>query len=65
MIAQDELPETKRIMTLEQRRAYLKLPLTERRKILAEQAEKLVEHYESVTEKIKRKQWQGGDIVEF
>ena len=46
MLVSEEQTETKTPMTLEQRRAYLKLPLEERRHQLAEQAEKLLEHYE-------------------
>jgi len=43
----------------------MKLPLAERRRQLAEQAELMVKHYESEPEEKEREQWQGGDIVEF
>ena len=45
-----------------ERRAFMKLPLEERRRLLAEQAEKLAEHYAQDTE------WrdvEGGDLVEY
>ena len=51
-------------LSLAQRRAYLKLPLAERRRRLAEQAERMVEHYAQEPERIERETWQGGDIVE-
>ncbi|MEW6212424.1 MAG: hypothetical protein AB1631_29125 [Acidobacteriota bacterium] len=62
MISQEENVETKRALTLADRRAFLKLPLEERRRRLAEQAEKMVEHYESEQERAEREAWQGGDI---
>lgn len=58
-----ELTETGQEITLEQRRAHLKMTLEERRRQLAEQAEKLIEHYQA--EKGMREAWQGGDVVEF
>lgn len=51
--------------SLAQRRAFLKLPLEERRRILAQQAEQIAEHYESESERDDREHWQGGDIVEY
>jgi len=51
-------------LTLDERRAYMKLPLDERRRKLAEQAELLVKHYETEAEARERELWQGGDIVE-
>ena len=63
MLATDEMTETAQKTTLEESRMFLKLPLEERRRQLAEQAEKLLEHYER--EKPEREAWQGGDIVEF
>ena len=51
-------------LSLAHRRAYMKLPLAERRKRLAEQAERVAEHYEQESERIEREAWQGGDIVE-
>ena len=51
-------------ISLSQRRAYLKLPLEERRRYLAAQADRMVEHYEQTTERAEREAWQGGDIVE-
>lgn len=51
-------------LSLAHRRAYMKLPLAERRKRLAEQAEQVAEHYDQESERIEREAWQGGDIVE-
>jgi len=64
MISQEEkIGEAQ--LTLEQRRAFLKLPLEERRRILAEQADLMIEHYEAESAREERAEWQGGDIVEF
>ena len=52
-------------LTLEQRRRFLKLPLEERRRQMAEQAAQMVQHYESPDEIQDRAEWQGGDIVEW
>lgn len=49
-------------LSLVERRAFLKLPLAERRRILAEQAEAAAAHYEQDTE------WRGlpgGDVVDY
>ncbi|MGH8070233.1 MAG: hypothetical protein ACRERE_34335 [Candidatus Entotheonellia bacterium] len=49
---------------LAQRHAYMQLPLEERRKRLAAQADQMAEHYAQEPERIGRIAWQGGDIVE-
>lgn len=64
MITKEPSAETDRGLTLAQRRAYMQLPLAERRRQLAEQAELMVRHYESQPEAAEREVWQGGDIVE-
>lgn len=49
-------------LTLTERRAFLKLPLAERRRRLAQQAEKMMAHYEQDHE------WQEitpGDLIEY
>jgi hypothetical protein len=51
-------------LSLEQRRAYMALPLAERRQRLAAQAARMVAHYEQESEQTERLAWQGGDIVE-
>ena len=61
---QARVAEGERALTLAQRRAYLTLPVEERRKRLAAQAERMVEHYEQEQEQTERVAWQGGDIVE-
>jgi hypothetical protein len=42
----------------------MQLPLEERRKRLAAQAERMAEHYEQEPDRSEREAWQGGDIVE-
>ena len=42
------------------RREILRMPLPERRRILAEQCGRVAEHYDGED----RSEWQGGDIVE-
>ncbi len=54
MISQEENVETKRALSIADRRAFMKLPLEERRRRFAEQAEKMVEHYESEQERAER-----------
>jgi len=44
------------------RREMLKMPVEQRRDILRQQAEGLVEYYESTAD--ERTDWQGGDIIE-
>ncbi len=44
------------------RRDFLKLPMAERRRLLAIQAQMLQEHYRQDTERID---YQGGDLVEY
>ncbi|PYP86286.1 MAG: hypothetical protein DMF61_14370 [Blastocatellia bacterium AA13] len=65
MISQEETLEVDLIPSLAQRRAFLKLPLEERRRILAQQADQIVEHYELDSERTNREPWQGGDIVGY
>ena len=61
---QTRVTETEPVCSLTQRRAYMQLPLEERRKRLAAQAECMAEHYEQESERSEREMWQGGDIVE-
>jgi hypothetical protein len=65
MINQEEILETNLTPSLAQRRAFLKLALEERRRILAQQAEMIAEHYELESKQTDREHWQGGDIVEY
>ena len=64
MAVQTQTAEINRGLSLAQRRAYMRLPLAERRRQLAEQAERMAGHYEQNPERIERETWQGGDIVE-
>jgi hypothetical protein len=40
-----------------QRRDFMRLPLEERRRHLAAQAEQMVEHYEQRSERVEREVW--------
>jgi hypothetical protein len=51
-------------LSLAQRRSYMTLPLEERRKLLAAQAERMAAYYEQESGRAERAEWQGGDIVE-
>jgi hypothetical protein len=63
-MAKTKSRSTQRPFTLAQRRAFLKLPLAERRKRLAAQAKRMVKHYETKAKLAEREIWQGGDIVD-
>jgi hypothetical protein len=54
--------ETKPSPSVEKLRAIMKLPLAERRRLLAEQAERMAAYYEQDSE---WREFQGGDIVEY
>jgi len=45
------------------RQTFMMLPLEERRRIMAQQAEILVAHYEQTAD--ERIAWQAGDIIEY
>lgn len=64
MGTQTQRAESDQTLSLAQRRAFMMLPLEERRKILAAQAERMATHYEQELERTERETWQGGDIVE-
>jgi hypothetical protein len=57
-----EAIEAEQPLSLIERRAFLKLSMEERRRILRAHAEKIAPHYERSTE---RKELQGGDLVEY
>jgi hypothetical protein len=64
MISQEETSAAIQSLSLVQRRAFMKLPLAERRRILAEQAAQIAAHYASQEAQEERESWQGGDLVE-
>ena len=64
MVTQEPPTGTDRTLTLAERRAFMKLSLGERRRRLAEQAERMSKHLESDSEAKERELWQGGDVVE-
>jgi hypothetical protein len=61
---QDALP-AQATVSLAERRAFMKLPLDERRRILSEQSERAARYYEQEQDTQGRERWQGGDIVEL
>lgn len=65
MLKQNDLVSPEEAMTLEQRRAFLKLPLAERRTILSQQAEEAARLYESDQNIGEPEVWQGDDIVKY
>ncbi len=65
MKIQDHTAEANPIPSLAERRAFMELPLAERRRQLAEQAAWMAEQYEVESEVAEREEWQGGDIVEL
>ncbi len=65
MLKQNDFIKPDNLTTLEQKRAFLRLPLTERRRILMQQAEDMASHYESEQSTTEREPWQGGDIVDY
>jgi hypothetical protein len=55
------LPDCKTELTLEDRRAFLRKPLAQRQLILAQQAQQMVEHYQTSTE---WRELMAGDIID-
>ena len=64
MLKQNDLIKQDDLSSTEQKRAFLKLPLAERRRILLQQAEDTAGHYEVEQSTSEREAWQGGDVVE-
>jgi hypothetical protein len=56
-----KLPDRKTELTLEDRRAFLRKPLAQRQLILAQQAQQIVEHYQTSTE---WRELMAGDIID-
>ena len=52
-------------LTLNDRRMFLQLPLEERRRRLAEQADRIAELYRQQASEDERLEWQSGDILEY
>ena len=55
---------TEQGLSLDERRAFMRLPLEERRRRMADQAKKMAHFYQSQTEVKQRQDWQGGDVVD-
>jgi hypothetical protein len=60
-LRQRELPKRKTELTLEDRRAFLRKPLVARQLILAQQAQQMVEHYQTSTE---WRELMAGDLID-
>ena len=54
--------EEREPLSLSDRRAFMQLPLAERRRILAQQASAMAQHYEQETQ---WREFQGGDIIDY
>jgi hypothetical protein len=67
MIGQQLDAASAQAITLDDRRHFLMMPLSERRRRLAELADRAMAEYEkpSDQEKDQRSEWQGGDIIEY
>jgi hypothetical protein len=61
ILSDREWSNSKTELTLEDRRAFLRKPLAERQLILAQQAQEIVEHYQTSTE---WRELMAGDIIE-
>jgi hypothetical protein len=64
LITEQNLPDSDEGLSLAQRRAFMRMPLEERRARLAAQASQMIEHYAHEPEQTERCVWQGGDISE-
>jgi hypothetical protein len=64
MISKKDAVQKRSNSGLDNLRAFMKLPLQDRRRILSEQASLLEEDYEAEPELIEREQRQGGDVIE-
>ncbi|HQQ00778.1 MAG TPA: hypothetical protein PLY86_20185 [bacterium] len=60
---QEILTDVDQSISLDERRAFLQLPVEERHRQLAAQAERMLQYYESEAERVERESWQGSDIV--
>jgi hypothetical protein len=65
MSTQEDTIETTAPLTLADRLAFMRLPIEERRRLLAKQAEAMIDEYELESNRRERELWQGGDIVEY
>jgi hypothetical protein len=63
-MGQSKAENTERALALDERRAFLKLPLEERRRQMSAQAACMVAHYQEGIEAKAREEWQATDIVE-
>jgi hypothetical protein len=61
ILSDREWSDSKTDLTLEDRRAFLRKPLAQRQLILAQQAQQMVEHYQTSTE---WRELMAGDIID-
>jgi hypothetical protein len=60
-----EILERDHAWTREERQSFLKLPLKERARMFTEMANLATSAYEAEAALKDRKEWQGGDIIEY
>jgi hypothetical protein len=65
MLKEEEMVNPGTDLTQADRRAFMKLPIEERRRILTKQADDLMGHYVQQLTAQEREAWQGGDIVDL
>lgn len=63
MTTQEATATQMQIMTIEQRRMFLSLPIEQRRRLMNEQAARMIEHYNLEQETKDREEWQGGTLL--
>jgi hypothetical protein len=64
MLKEEEMISDQSRWSLAERRAFMQLPLEERRQILTQQADDLLGYYRNEVNTQDRLDWQGGDVVE-
>ena len=65
MLKEEDVIKAVADLTLADRFAFMKLPIEERRRILAKHADDLMAHYVDHAEAQEREVWQGGDIADL
>ncbi len=65
MLKEEDMISASTDVSLADLRAFMKLPIEERRQELARQACELMAHYADRTTAQEREAWQGGDVVEL
>ena len=63
-MSSSDVKTTEHGLSLAERRAFMKLPLEERRRRMRDEADRMVAFYQSRSEINQRQDWQGGDLVD-